>query len=147
MHSGLPLRKARSTWKSAVLTSCDGRAIQAQAVRSGEVQGALRDERITRGSLLSKRRIIGGHRREKMTKKMPRLIFQTGRDALNLRRELKRNQTDFWGQLNISQSGGSRYESGRVMPEQVVLLLHLVYGTEKQAGDLLNYLRRIPAEN
>lgn len=82
-----------------------------------------------------------------MTKKMPRLIFQTGRDALNLRRELKRNQTDFWGQLNISQSGGSRYESGRVMPEQVVLLLHLVYGTEKQAGDLLNYLRRIPAEN
>lgn len=82
-----------------------------------------------------------------MTKKMPRLIFQTGRDALNLRRELKRNQTDFWGQLNISQSGGSRYESGRVMPEQVVLLLHLVYGTEKQAGDLLDYLRRIPAEN
>lgn len=79
--------------------------------------------------------------------KAPKLICQTGQDARELRRKLGMNQNDFWGRLMVTQSGGSRYETGRGMPEQVALLLHLTYGTEKQAGNLLAYLRRIHAKS
>lgn len=41
----------------------------------------------------------------------------------------------------VTQSGGSRYESGRDMPEQVAWALHLAYGTEKQAAGLVDWLR------
>lgn len=76
-----------------------------------------------------------------MSMKMPKLICPTGQDARDLRRKLRMNQVDFWGRVMVTQSGGSRYESGRGMPEQVALLLHLTYGTEKQAEALLAYLR------
>lgn len=70
-----------------------------------------------------------------------KLICQTGQDARDLRRLLSLNQSDFWGRLGVTQSGGSRYESGRDMPKPVALLLHLTYGTEVQAADLLACLR------
>ena len=35
------------------------------------------------------------------------------------------NQTDFWKRLGITQSGGSRYEAGRNVPNPVKLLLAL----------------------
>jgi len=41
----------------------------------------------------------------------------------------------------VTQSGGSRYESGRAIPRTVQLLLHLAYGTEKQSQDLLAAIR------
>jgi hypothetical protein len=34
---------------------------------------------------------------------------------------------DFWSKLGVTQSGGSRYESGRSMPKPVRELLRLVY--------------------
>ena len=37
------------------------------------------------------------------------------------------NQQDFWGQIGVTQSGGSRYESGREMPKPVRELLRLVH--------------------
>ena len=37
------------------------------------------------------------------------------------------NQQDFWGQIGVTQSGGSRYESGRDMPKPVRELLRLVH--------------------
>ena len=43
------------------------------------------------------------------------------RDKLNL------NQTEFWAAIGITQSGGSRYESGRSIPRSVRELLRLVY--------------------
>ncbi|WP_425305841.1 helix-turn-helix domain-containing protein [Aromatoleum petrolei] len=51
------------------------------------------------------------------------------------------NQSEFWSRLSVTQSGGSRYEAGRTIPSPVRLLLHLTYGTDKQAGDLLAWLR------
>ena len=45
--------------------------------------------------------------------------------AIRQRRGL--NQQDFWGQIGVTQSGGSRYESGREMPKPVRELLRLVH--------------------
>lgn len=41
------------------------------------------------------------------------------------RKKLGLNQSAFWSELGITQSGGSRYESGRNLPAPVALLLTL----------------------
>jgi transcriptional regulator with XRE-family HTH domain len=52
-------------------------------------------------------------------------------DALKLRKSLGLNQADFWGRIEVTQSGGSRYENGRSMPRVVRKLLGIVYLNEK----------------
>lgn len=74
-------------------------------------------------------------------KKRPALRFKTGEDVHQCRRKLGLNQGDFWSRIGVTQSGGSRYESGRNIPKPVQQLLHMAYGTEKQAQDLLQWLR------
>ena len=44
-----------------------------------------------------------------------------------IRRRLGMNQEQFWTQIGVTQSGGSRYESGRTMPKPVRELLRLVH--------------------
>lgn len=48
-------------------------------------------------------------------------------DAREIRRKLGLNQQQFWSTLGVTQSGGSRYESGRNMPRPVRELLRLVH--------------------
>jgi transcriptional regulator with XRE-family HTH domain len=48
-------------------------------------------------------------------------------DLREIRRKLGMNQSEFWSKLGITQSGGSRYESGRDMPWAVGQLLRLMY--------------------
>ncbi len=48
-------------------------------------------------------------------------------DAREIRRKLAMNQQQFWSKLGVTQSGGSRYESGRNMPRPVQTLLRLVH--------------------
>ncbi len=48
-------------------------------------------------------------------------------DARDIRRKLGLNQQQFWSTLGVTQSGGSRYESGRNMPRPVQQLLRLVH--------------------
>lgn len=48
-------------------------------------------------------------------------------DAREIRRKLAMNQQQFWSRLGVTQSGGSRYESGRNMPRPVQQLLRLVH--------------------
>jgi transcriptional regulator with XRE-family HTH domain len=48
-------------------------------------------------------------------------------DAREIRRKLGMNQQQFWSTLGVTQSGGSRYESGRNMPRPVRELLRLVH--------------------
>ena len=48
-------------------------------------------------------------------------------DAREIRRKLGVNQQQFWSKLGVTQSGGSRYESGRNMPRPVQQLLRLVH--------------------
>lgn len=49
-----------------------------------------------------------------------------------LRKKLNMNQRDFWSRVKVTQSGGSRYETGRPVPEPVQVLLALAYGTDKE---------------
>jgi transcriptional regulator with XRE-family HTH domain len=44
-----------------------------------------------------------------------------------IRRKLGLNQNQFWSKIGVTQSGGSRYESGRNMPRPVRELLRLVH--------------------
>lgn len=48
-------------------------------------------------------------------------------EAREIRRKLGMNQQQFWSKLGVTQSGGSRYESGRNMPRPVQQLLRLVH--------------------
>ena len=48
-------------------------------------------------------------------------------DAREIRRKLGLNQQQFWSKVGVTQSGGSRYESGRNMPKPVQQLLRLVH--------------------
>ncbi|MDR2240087.1 MAG: transcriptional regulator [Zoogloeaceae bacterium] len=48
-------------------------------------------------------------------------------DARGIRRKLGLNQQQFWSRIGVTQSGGSRYESGRNIPRPVQQLLRLVY--------------------
>ena len=48
-------------------------------------------------------------------------------DARELRRKMGLNQQQFWSKIGGTQSGGSRYESGRNMPRPVQQLLRLVH--------------------
>ncbi|MGQ0579132.1 MAG: helix-turn-helix domain-containing protein [Betaproteobacteria bacterium] len=45
----------------------------------------------------------------------------------SIRRRLGMNQQEFWGRIGVTQSGGSRYESGRNMPKPVQALLRVVH--------------------
>ena len=51
----------------------------------------------------------------------------TGAVALKLRSKLGIPQHEFWNRLGVTQSGGSRYESGRNMPRPVKKLFYLTY--------------------
>lgn len=44
-----------------------------------------------------------------------------------IRQRLGLNQQEFWTRIGVTQSGGSRYESGRTMPRPVRELLRLVH--------------------
>jgi transcriptional regulator with XRE-family HTH domain len=48
-------------------------------------------------------------------------------DPREVRRKLGLNQQQFWSQVGVTQSGGSRYEGGRSMPKSVRELLRLVH--------------------
>jgi transcriptional regulator with XRE-family HTH domain len=57
-------------------------------------------------------------------------------DAREIRRKLGMNQQQFWSKLGVTQSGGSRYESGRNMPRPVQHLLRLVHVEQIDIGKI-----------
>jgi transcriptional regulator with XRE-family HTH domain len=54
-------------------------------------------------------------------------LFDRILNPRDIRRRLGLNQEQFWTQIGVTQSGGSRYESGREMPKPVRELLRLVH--------------------
>jgi len=69
-------------------------------------------------------------------------------DAREIRRKLGMNQQQFWAKLGVTQSGGSRYESGRNMPRPVQHLLRLVHveqidiqKVKREDYEVVEYLR------
>ena len=53
--------------------------------------------------------------------------FDNVSNPRDIRRRLGLNQQEFWTKIGVTQSGGSRYESGRTMPRPVRELLRLVH--------------------
>ena len=65
-----------------------------------------------------------------------------------IRRKLGLNQQQFWSKIGVTQSGGSRYESGRNMPRPVRELLRLVHveqidiqKVKREDMDVIDYLK------
>lgn len=54
-------------------------------------------------------------------------LFEKIVNPREIRRKLGMNQQEFWTKIGVTQSGGSRYESGRDMPKPVRELLRLVH--------------------
>jgi transcriptional regulator with XRE-family HTH domain len=67
----------------------------------------------------------------------------TGASAKQLRDNLGLNQHEFWSRIGVTQSGGSRYESGRKIPKPTAMLLTITYGTYAQANTLVKQLREV----
>jgi transcriptional regulator with XRE-family HTH domain len=51
----------------------------------------------------------------------------TGPVLKKIREEIGINQEAFWGKLGLTQSAGSRYESGRNMSRTIKKLAYLIY--------------------
>ena len=75
-------------------------------------------------------------------------LFEKILNPRDIRRKLGLNQQEFWTQIGVTQSGGSRYESGRNMPKPVRELLRLVHVEQldltrvrKEDFDIIEYLR------
>ena len=69
-------------------------------------------------------------------------LFKRNHDGNRLVRDkLGLNQSEFWGRLGVTQSGGSRYESGRKIPRPVQRLIAIAYGTDNQSADAVAALR------
>ena len=62
-------------------------------------------------------------------------------DPVAARQKLGINQTKFWSRVGVTQSGGSRYETGRKIPKPIQHLLVIAYGTTKQAQAVIDQLR------
>jgi DNA-binding transcriptional regulator YiaG len=61
-------------------------------------------------------------------------------DIAVTRQKSNLNQTEFWKRYGVTQSGGSRYESGRNIPKPLAILLWLHQSgkvTDKDLADAL----------
>lgn len=67
----------------------------------------------------------------------------TGTEVRELRRKIGLNQHEFWQRFQTTQSGGSRYESGREIPPPIQLLLNIAFGTEAKATACVGALRAL----
>lgn len=54
-------------------------------------------------------------------------MFEKIANPRQIRQRLGMNQQEFWGRIGVTQSGGSRYESGRNMPKPVRELLRVIH--------------------
>ena len=73
--------------------------------------------------------------------KTPKMVFTDPAKIKSLRAKLGMNQSQFWSRIGVTQSGGSRYESGRNIPTPTQHILTVTYGTEKQAAAAMKALR------
>ena len=62
-------------------------------------------------------------------------------DLVAYRKSRDENQSTFWSRLGVTQSGGSRYESGRNVPTPTALLL-LAFADGQLDEQALNKLQK-----
>ncbi len=70
-----------------------------------------------------------------------KLKLYTGSEVREPRQKLRMNQADFWAHFHTTQSGGSRYESGREIPRPVQALLNIVFGADAKSVGIVTDLR------
>ena len=58
-------------------------------------------------------------------------------DLKNYRISKRESQEKFWGRFGVTQSSGSRFETGLAIPAPVALLLKLYVNGKLNDGDLL----------
>ncbi|NLR76773.1 helix-turn-helix domain-containing protein [Leeia aquatica] len=75
-------------------------------------------------------------------------LFEKILNPRDIRKKLGQNQEEFWTRIGVTQSGGSRYESGRNMPKPVRELLRLVHvehldltKVRREDFEIVEYLR------
>jgi transcriptional regulator with XRE-family HTH domain len=75
-------------------------------------------------------------------------LFNFTFNPKEIREKLGLNQQEFWTKIGVTQSGGSRYESGREMPKPVRELLRLVHverldltRVKKEDFEVIEYLK------
>lgn len=61
--------------------------------------------------------------------------------VLKTRKDLGINQQAFWSKIKVTQSGGSRYETGRSIPASIQHMIVLAYGSQTEADKLVKSLR------
>lgn len=71
---------------------------------------------------------------------MTNIKITDGKKAQKLRIKLALRQDEFWSRVGVTQSAGSRYETGsRRLPVPLQMLIELAYGTK--SNDALKRLR------
>jgi transcriptional regulator with XRE-family HTH domain len=80
-------------------------------------------------------------------------LFSFTFNPKEIREKLGLNQQEFWTRIGVTQSGGSRYESGREMPKPVRELLRLVHverldlsRVKKEDFEVIEYLKSVEPE-
>jgi transcriptional regulator with XRE-family HTH domain len=73
-------------------------------------------------------------------------LYQTPEWLKKTRKGLGLNQAEFWHPVGVTQSAGSRYESGRDVPDSVRMLLAIAYGTEPQRFEALKHASQRSSE-
>lgn len=61
------------------------------------------------------------------------------------RRSARMNQTDYWQRFGVTQSGGSRYESGRLIPTPTAMLIWLRESGRIDDKDLVEAAKAVRA--
>ena len=67
--------------------------------------------------------------------------MKTATAIKQFRKSLGMTQAEFWARVAISQSGGSRYESGRNIPLIVRICLDIAYGSRQKREAAIRRLR------
>lgn len=70
------------------------------------------------------------------------LCFKTGASTRAFRVQFNLHRDEFSGVIGVCQSAGSQYESGKTVPDPILLLLNIAYGNRQTAAAIVEHLRR-----
>ena len=70
------------------------------------------------------------------------LKIYTGKQIKKFRKSQGVNQQAFWKDLGVTQSGGSRFETGRALPRTVNILLNIRLQEPKISREIVTALRQ-----
>jgi hypothetical protein len=76
----------------------------------------------------------------------PKLIFSSSEEIKAFRQKHGMNQSQFWGRVGVTQSGGSRYESERNIPRRFSCCCTSPMRPTDRAHRLVEHLRKWKTE-